>query len=69
MVDALHIAASGLQQAQGRLDHAASKTATGRSEPVSTSVDLITSIRHAEANADVVRTSDDMVGALLDLFA
>jgi flagellar hook protein FlgE len=36
---------------------------------VSTSVDLITSIRDAEANANVVRTSDDMVGTLLDLFA
>ncbi len=69
MIDALHISAAGLQQAEARLQGAASNTASGRAEPVETSVDLITSIRHAEANADAVRTSDDMIGTLLDLFA
>jgi|GEM_PF-1469557 flagellar basal body rod protein FlgG len=69
MIDALHIAAGGLQQAEARLEGAASNAASGRAEPVNTSVDLLTSIRHAEANANAVRTSDDMVGTLLDLFA
>jgi len=69
MIDALNIAATGLQSAETRLEGAAHRTAFGPAEPVSTSVDLITSIRDAEANANVVRTSDDMVGTLLDLFA
>ena len=69
MIDALNSAATGLQSAETRLEGAAHRTAFGRAEPVSTSVDLITSIRDAEANANVVRTSDDMVGTLLDLFA
>lgn len=67
MVDSLHIAAGGLQAAESRLENAAARTASGRAEPVETSVDLITSSRYAEANAHVVRTADDMIGTLLDV--
>ena len=69
MIDALHIAASGLLQTESRLEASAHRSATGRVEPVTAAVSQITSVRTAEAQADVVRTADDMVGTLLDLFA
>ena len=69
MIDALHIAASGLQRTESSLEASAHRSATGRVDSVTAAANQITSTRTAEAQADVVRTADDMVGTLLDLFA
>jgi hypothetical protein len=69
MLSTLAQAASGLQSGFDRLHRAADRVArSGVPEPGDV-VDLMRARHEVSAGAAVVRTSDDMIGTLLDVLA
>lgn len=69
-MQALPIAAAGLLDAAGRFDSSARRTAAAPLDNlVQESVNRLQAQTDFKANAAVVRTADEMTGALLDMFA
>lgn len=69
-MQALTIAAAGLNDAASRFDASARRTAEAPLDnPVRDVVDRIEARVAVEANVAVIRTADRMTGALLDMFA
>lgn len=70
MISSIGSAMSGIAGALGRFDRASARLAQPDPEdPVRDRVEQMTAQRSFEANLATVRTADDMVGALLDIFA
>ena len=66
-MDAISIGTQGLLSAAQRFDASAVRTVTGQGDPVSETVAQISAKTEFQASAAVVRTGDQMLGALLDM--
>jgi hypothetical protein len=70
MISAIGSAMSGMASAIDRFDRASARIAQPEpADPVHDRVEQISAQRTFEANLVTVRTADDMIGSLLDIFA
>ena len=66
-MDAISSATAGMTMARGQLDQIASRQAAGAGDPIRDAVGEITASTSFKANLAVLKTADQMTGALLDL--
>lgn len=71
MLNALSAATTGLQQQMARFDQAAGRIARNGAagDLAGNLVDVIRASRGAEANVAAIRTADQTIGTLLNVFA
>jgi flagellar basal body rod protein FlgG len=69
-MQAMSIAAAGMLNAQARFDASARRTATAPLDDLATeTVERVEAKTAFSANSAVVRTADEMTGALLDILS